>query len=552
MDDAKNAAQCVIKGKPIGEVIPKVTLDVDGMLIVMKTPFSLKDVCKNLSLRNWDTSRKAWTAPGTIIKEINVAFDNEYCEIIRTEAFIKCLERNNICYQMSTATESTTGFKISDEFGHEKELMPFQKAGVEFLEATDGCALISDQMGLGKTIQALAYLQLHPELRPVIIVCPASLRLNWKNEAYEWLTTPDIVEVITAKTKEIIGDIIIINYDILKKNQEKLDDLNAKVIIFDESHYIKNKSQRTKAAMEIASNTPHRILLSGTPMMNRPREFWNQLRVIDPVGYPEKAFFQWHKRYCDATQNKYGWDFNGASNIDELAENLKNIMIRRVKSDVLTELPEKRHTTFPLIINNRRDYDIAKMDFLQWVRDNRGIGAEKKASRAKHLAQIEALKQVAAQGKIKAISEWITDFIRTGEKLVIFGTHRTIISQIMDKFSKVAVKIDGSSTMEKRQDAIDTFQNNPDIKLFVGNIKAAGVGITLTAASTVAFLELPWTPADLEQAEDRCHRIGQKDAVNVYYFVGENTIDETIIKMLKDKKDIINGVMNDLPLNEFD
>ena len=551
MEDVKIAAQCVIKGEPIGKVTPKVTLDMDGMLIVMKTPFELKDVCSDLSQRVWDPDRKAWCAPGTIIKEVNTAFDNEDCNVVRTEAFINYLEGNSIRYQMSTATESTNDFEISDDFGHGKKLMPFQEAGVEFLETTNGCALIGDQMGLGKTVQALGYLQLHPELRPAIVVCPSSLRLNWKKEAYSWLTTDDIVEVVGTKTKEIVGDIIIINYDILKKNQEKLDDLNAKVIILDESHYIKNKSQRTTAGMEIASNAPHRILLTGTPLMNRPRELWNQLRVIDPVGYPEKGFFRWHKRFCNATQNEYGWDFNGASNIDELAESLKNVMIRRLKSDVLAELPEKQYTTLPVIINNRREYDNAEQNFIEWVGEHKGIGAQKKASRAEHLAKIEALKQVAAEGKIKAAFEWITTFLQTDEKLVVFATHKSVIAQLMKKFSKVAVKIDGSCSMEERQDAVDAFQNDPDIKLFVGNIKAAGVGITLTAASDVMFLEFPWTPADLEQACDRVHRITQKDCVNIYYFMAENTIDVKIIQMLEEKKKVIDGVMDEASINIF-
>ena len=434
-----------------------------------------------------------------------------------------------------------------DGFGNGKTLMMFQAEGLQFAEATGGNCLIADSMGLGKTIQALAYLALHPEMRPAVIVCPASLKLNWQREAEAWLETEDRIQIINGgKIKPLSGDIVIINYDILKKWLPALKEYEPQVMIADESHAVKNKkAARSKAAKELAEVVPHKILLTGTPVLNRPAELWHQLQIIDPGQYPDKRFFQWHKRYTDATKNRFGWDFSGASNLDELAASLKSIMIRRTKDQVLPELPEKRRQTILIPIDNRKEYDRADNEFLQWIAEQKGAEAAERVSNVEQLAKVEYLRQIAVRGKMKLASGWIANFLESGEKLVVFATHKETIDLLMREFSECAVKIDGSVSSEKRQAAVDSFQNDPATRLFIGNIQAAGIGITLTAAADVAFIELPWSPALVEQSEDRLHRISQKNAVNVYYILGANTIDQSIGAMLIDKKKVINGIMDE-------
>jgi len=453
--------------------------------------------------------------------------------------------------------KADTTFDI-EHFGNGKKMMPFQRAGVEFVEEADGKALIADQMGLGKTIQALAYLQLHEDLRPAIIVAPASLKNNWKQEAERWLETDDTIYICSGrKPEETIEEvekhsIVIINYDILPSWVDALTkNMRPQIIIYDESHNLKNSaSKRTQAAAVLSSRIPQRLLLTGTPVLNRPNELWTQLNIIDPERYDN--FFRFGSTYCNATYNGYGWDFSGASNIEQLAEELRGIMIRRTKDQVLEELPEKTRSLVPIEISNRREYNRVESEFLDWLEEQKGKEAADRASKVEQITKIEYLKQVAAKGKIHESINWIKDFLHSGEKLVVFATHREVIDKLFKAFGRVAVKIDGSVPVDRRQEIVEQFQTDPKIRLFIGNIQAAGVGLTLTAASNVAFLELGWTPALHDQAEDRCHRIGQKDAVNIYYLLAEETIDERIAELLEDKRKVVDAVMSDKNDISFD
>jgi len=270
---------------------------------------------------------------------------------------------------------------------------------------------------------------------------------------------------------------------------------------------------------------------------------YNVINIINPSLFPNR--FAYAKQYCDAKHNGYGWDFNGASNTAELHQKLtSSIMLRRKKIDVLKELPAKQYSLIPFTIDNMKDYKFAEDDFLTYVKETKGTQAALRASSAEVLASIEALKQLAVAGKMNGVINWVRDFLESGEKLVIMATHKIVIDTLMQEFKDIAVKVDGSTTQQARHSAVQLFQDNDKIRLFVGNIKAAGVGLTLTAASSVAILEFPWTPGDLHQAIDRVHRIGQVNAVNVYYLVARDTIDEKIAKMLDKKVKIIDTIMD--------
>ncbi len=504
-----------------------ISLDFYNGEIIIRSSYDYKyRIKEELSYRVWDPTLKVWKTTVNHLDEVIDKFP-EASLSENLKAFM--LHQKKIASQ-SRAMESTGELDLGD-FGKGKEILPFQKAGLEFIEMTDGRALLGDEMGTGKTIQSLGYIQIHPEQRPAIIVCPASVKFNWRNEINQWLTTTENVVVINKNEDITEASIVVINYDILKKWLPRLQAINPQIIIFDESHVLKNRNAaRTKAAVELSKNVNHVIALTGTPILNKPVELFSQVNIVNPRAYPEKSFFPFAQKYCNAHKTEYGWDFSGASNIQELAEEMKGLMIRRTKDQVLKELPPKRRTKVLLPISNRRDYNEALSEFREWRRD------EEKPYWRSALEWIETLKQKCTKGKLEAAKLWVKEFLETGNKLVLFCTHKMAIDFFITEFRDCAVKIDGSTPQAERERAVYHFQNDNNTLLFIGNIKAAGVGITLTAASNVAFLEMDWTPALHDQAEDRCNRIGQKNSVNCYYLLAENTLDEDFCRMLEQKR----------------
>ena len=426
------------------------------------------------------------------------------------------------------------------------KLFKFQKVGVKHIEANNGNALLADDMGIGKTLQTLAWLQLRKKLRPVLIVCPATLKLNWENEIYKW-TNEKSVQILSGKTPySINAKIVIINYDILFAWLSVLRAYGFKVMVMDEIHMTKSSTtKRTKAVKMLAKSIPHKIGLTGTPIENRPIEMFEMLSIIKPELFINK--FAYAKKFCAAYKDRFGWQMNGSSNEAELNYILsKTIMIRRKKSEVLKDLPEKIHSIAVLEIDNETEYKKAEKDIVKYLKETKGEEKAESARGAKTLVSIEVLKQLAVRGKIKQVIEWIATFLASGEKLVVFATHKETIQAILTVFTG-AVKIDGSTSIINRQKAVDSFQNDPKVNLIVGNIKAMGVGITLTAASNVAFVELGWTSTTHQQAEDRCLRIGQKFTVNVYYLLAKNTIEVKIMELLKQKANIIEKIVDGKP-----
>lgn len=495
---------------------------------------------KTLSKRSYEAETKTWYAAITFdnikkLREFGFTLSDELKEILKSEFKVK-----------PTNMVPITGLNGT--------LMPFQEEGVNFLLARKGRGMINDEMGLGKTVQALGYLHMCKD-RPAIIVVPASLKGNWKNEAEKWLPGVKVRVISGGKIYKLDDneDIIIINYDILKKWNKELLKINPKIMILDESHSIKNNSAiRTKVTLSMAKKIPSVIALSGTPAINRPAELYNAIKIIEPKMF--SSFSEFGLRYCNGHFNGYGWDYSGASNLEELYEKLQTIMIRRKKADVLTDLPDKIYSFVPMELTNEKEYFDAENDFLGYIEDKKGKQAAIKASYAETLVRIASLRQLAVKGALKSSIEWIDNFLDSSDqKIVIFAIHKDVIDMVMEHYGDIAVKIDGSVPVSKRQDIVERFQNDSSVRVFVGNIKAAGVGLTLTASSSVAFLELPWTPGELQQAEDRCHRIGQKDAVNIYYLLAEGTIEEELAQMIDNKKKVLAKVLDGIEdLNEDD
>lgn len=433
--------------------------------------------------------------------------------------------------------------------GIRKSLYPFQKKGVKFLLENGGRGIIADSMGLGKTLQALSY-SAYTNKKKVLVVCPASVKYSWKKEISESLhrknslvidANTDINEVFDSKYQYLI-----INYDILKRFINVLSSMRIECMIVDEAHYVKTQGAiRSKAVKILSRNIPSLILLSGTPFLSRPSELYNLLNILDPRTWNNWISFT--ARYCNGHRDRFGWNCDGASNIQELKERIKHLLIRRVKEEVLLDLPEKNHINIPVELDRESfsKYKMIEKAFVEYLRDvkKKSHLEIQKSLMAEQLVKLNELRMILSKGKIKSAIELIENIIDSGEKVVVFSTYVDTLKKIQEHFntdkSKPAVMICGEVKDEDRANAIKSFQEDDKVKIFLGGIKSAGVGITLTSGSNVLFVDYSWVPADHWQAEDRCHRIGQKaSSVNIYQIYCNDTIDELMFNLLKSKEKV--------------
>lgn len=536
--------------EPDKEVRPVLLAEKSGEEIRVSFPYSpdLISKIKTLSGRKWNPADKSWRMP----------FSHSTIKSLKEWGFVCTPKLLDWASSIQEVKRTVNRPSSIDWSVLNTNLFQYQREGVEWLEQKDGRGLIADDMGLGKTAQALSYLQLHPEIRPAVIVCPASLKLNWAREVKMWVTKNRSVHIIEGKSSknhsEFLpeSDIYIINYDILATKDAKnkticrsdIVKLKPEILITDEAHYWKSDSQRAKAVMNLAKQVPRVIPLTGTPVLNKPMEIFNILHTLEKDIFPSK--FKFGLRYCDGHHNGYGWDFNGASNISELHELINGtIMLRRAKDEVLKQLPHKQRIVVPFEISNRKIYQHAEADFIGWIKTVFGKNKAEKAKQAEALVKIEGLKQIAVKGKIADCIEWINNFLESGKKLVVFANHKEVIEGLMTEYKGKAVKVDGSVKGIDRQKAVDLFQTQDSIKLFIGNIQAAGVGITLTAASDVCFIELGWHAGIMDQAEDRIHRIGQtSDNVTAWYLLAADTIEEYIAGLIDSKRKTVTAILD--------
>jgi SWI/SNF-related matrix-associated actin-dependent regulator 1 of chromatin subfamily A len=423
--------------------------------------------------------------------------------------------------------------------------MEHQKEAIEKL-VKNKKFILADDMGLGKTTSTIIA-ALETGAKKVLIVCPASLKINWEREIANYSDRP--VYIAEGKKFSDEHDFVIVNYDILKnfhdaKETEKSEimKINFDLVIMDEAHMISNpQAQRTKIANDIASKSNRVWLLSGTPMTSRPMNYYNLLNLVDsPVAMNWMAYA---KRYCNGFQFSVGkrkvWNVTGASNLDELRERTQTHILRRLKEEVL-DLPEKIITPVYLRLKSK-DYEELVGEYFDWYDQN----PEESTSLTIQFSKLMKVRKVIAKEKIKNTIELAENIIEQGKKVIIFTNFTDTLNEIYNHFGKSAVYLDGSCSKFHRQNSVDEFQTNDKIKVFVGNLKAAGVGITLTSAEAVIMNDLSFVPAEHSQAEDRSHRIGQKNSTSVYYPLFENTIEGAIYDILTRKKKIISTVMGD-------
>lgn len=409
-------------------------------------------------------------------------------------------------------------------------LRSYQKAGAEFLASRRG-AILADEQGTGKTIQTIAAMNLL-NIRRALIVCPATLKLNWRDELATWLTTRASVGVAEGGSWPK-ADIVIVNYDILDRHQAHINN-TWPALIADEAHYIKNReSKRTKMVLTIPAE--RKWLLTGTPILNRPKEIWTLLRCIDPRQWPR--FRDFVLRYCGAHRDRYGrWNIDGASNTAELAERLKPYMIRRLKRDVLTELPEKIRQTI-LLPANREIRDALKVEH-----ENAAVLMQD-GVKAAAMGDLAKARRFLGLAKVGPAVAHIKDILEQEPKVVVFAHHKEVIARILELVGVKAVSITGDTPMKARHQAVQAFQNDPAVRVFVGNLQAAGVGLTLTAASVAVMVEQDWVPGVMAQAEDRIHRIGQDRGVVVQYICFDGSLDARMAKSVARKEKIISAVV---------
>ena len=417
------------------------------------------------------------------------------------------------------------------------ELKPFQRAGVQYL-LQQRRSFLADEQGLGKTVEALATIEAAGAY-PAVVVCPASLKLNWQREIGRWLPGRSVQLLDGNRGGMTNTELTIVNYDIVAGRLAGLSELRPLAVVLDESHYCKNpRAQRTQAAQQLCAVVPREglvLALTGTPVMNRPAELISQLRILGRLqDFGSGAQFGERFRGPDAHQRLH-WHLRA------------RCFARRLKSEVLPQLPAKTRAVVPVALDNEPEYRLAEQDVIAWLRsqplDLGELDARVAAAlRAERLVRLNALKLLAARGKLHAALHWIHDFMSSGEPLVVFARHREIQRAVLERFPH-ALHVLGQDTRRARDRAVHEFQQDGDAsRLIVCSIEVAGQGITLTRASHVAFLELDWTPAKHDQAEDRCHRIGQQDAVNATYLLAADTIDETIAALLERKRAVIGAV----------
>ena len=426
--------------------------------------------------------------------------------------------------------------------------MEHQKVAIEKLLANNKF-ILADDMGLGKTTAAVIA-SMESGAKKVLIVCPASLKINWDREIKNY--TDRKVLIVEGRKWGSTFDYYIINYDILKnyhttEKSEDSDDykllVNEKfdLAIVDEAHYVSNSTaNRTRLLNDVLETIPRVWLLTGTPMTSRPINYFNLLKIVDsPLTLNWQSYV---RRYCKGYQftvgNRKVWNTSGASNLDELRERTKSYVLRRMKTDIL-DLPEKIVTPVFVELSSKM-YDEELEEFTRISNDNKD-----KETLSVTLNRLMKIRQLIAYEKIPYTCEIIDKCLDQGKKVIVFTNFTMSLDMLHEKYKKNSVILNGSMSKEKKQESVDRFQNEDKIKIFISNIIAGGVGITLTAGEVVVMNDLSFVPAHHSQAEDRAYRYGQKNSVLVYYPVFENTVEKIIYNILQKKKNVIDQVMGD-------
>lgn len=533
----------------------------------------------------WRENKDALRAAGISCGRDQKTGDWIVCWWRVTEQIAKVVEQRQEALAASAATDAD--IDVPRPAG--LEYLPFQRAGIKFVLDAFGRGengvLVGDSPGLGKTIEAIGVINATKPKR-VLIICPCNLRINWSRELAKWLVGD--VSVAVAKTGcpfPRIADVIVVHYDVLHKFEKELRAIEWDLLIGDEIHFCKSATARRtrqvkgykpknsknpeKAAKEQSmalSPIPakRRIGMTGTPIVNRPVELWTILEWLNPARY--NNFFKFALRYCaaqkvDIGRGRTAWDFTGSSHLDELRTNLRStLLLRRLKADVLRELPPKRYQIIEvpneMSAGAEDEWDAAEdrvaeasaLVQLAAVSDDPKVYEEAvanlKTAQAAVFAELSEARHRLGLAKLPFVIEHLQNALEESDKIVVFAHHRDVVAALKNEFGAKAVVLQGGMGDEDKQASVDRFQTDPSIRLFIGQDDAAGVGYTLTASDHVVFAEGNWVPGNLSQAEDRCHRIGTKKSVLVQHLVFEKTLDARMIKTCVDKQQVIEQALD--------
>lgn len=450
---------------------------------------------------------------------------------------------------------------------------PYQQEGIRF-GLKNKRIIIGDEPGLGKTLQSIGIVDT-ANAYPCLVICPSSLKINWQREFEKFTNKSALVLDNNVRTTWSyllnmgMHHVAIVNYESLRKyfvwdirggKQFRLKDVvfcpqikTFKSIIIDESHRVKDPAaQQTIFTKGLSVGKEWVILLSGTPVVNRPEDLVAQLSIMNRLNeFGGRGKFM--SDYCTDPKSK---EAEPAVPLSVLSRQLYDTcMIRREKTKVLPQLPDKTRIDLYVDISNTAEYNLAAADLAAYLQEYTECTdwEIRRKMRMEALVKFMTLRSLATKGKIAQAVDFIRTFLDNGKKLIVFCSLHEIVDELKMFFPK-AVTVTGRDNAVCKQASVDAFQNNPDVQLIVCSIKAAGVGLTLTASSNVAFIELAWTYADCCQCEDRAHRIGQKDNVTCYYLLGRGTIDHTIYSLIHRKKSIANEIMNaddEIPTDEM-
>jgi len=515
----------------------------------------------------WDKKHRYWVTPfADVAAKVLKRLPPKAAKIIAT---VKERERRRVLCSHAVAPEGLDG----DQFApSDHSYYPFQIAGIEYM-LHQHSILLSDQMGLGKTIQVIGLCNLlwstGDALSSVLIVCPAKGKSHWYATWDEWSLTEQSIDFVEGRRNEAAfkADVVIINYDLLTSYKKQLYAQKWDLVVLDEAHYIKNPDTQRARALVGHGYGPRavegiqariKIATTGTPIVNRPIELFTALHYLDPIAWPRR--FDFGKRYCGGYQGEWGWDFQGSSNAEELQYRLRaTLMIRRLKQFVLPDLPPKVRQVIEIQDSGVEKY--MKVENQLWGRVLDRLGEiddsvlnEEQYRQAMRLLrggdkllfdQMSIARHETARVKIPFIIEHLHEAIESSGKVVCFCHHKVVVNALMAEFGEGAVKLDGSTSDRVGALARKRFQSEEGIKLFVGNIEAAGTVIDLTAASHVVFAELDWVPGNVTQAEDRCHRIGTVDSVLVQHLVLAGSIDAKMAETIVHKQGVIDNAIDD-------
>lgn len=431
-------------------------------------------------------------------------------------------------------------------------LFPYQKTGVKMIfENFGGRCLLADDMGLGKTYQGIAFLTYcMAELNNphVLIICPSYLRYHWQHEIQTWLKTDS--QLVKKGSEELTSNICIVSYDML--NALNIDTGVYNIVLCDESHYVKSrKTKRTKALTPLVKSAERVLLISGTPALNRPIELFSQLYMLRPSYI--KNYTSYAARYCNGKATPFGYDDRGSSNPHELNWILNNaFMVRRLKRDVLTDLPPKTRHTIWLEVNSTELGEV-RSGFKKWKSLNETIyrlpvGSEQQRKQLFERKQtISALFNATATAKCAALVSWVSNALDEGRSFIFFAYHQCVLNAVEECVQQKRIsymRIDGSTPAHTRQKNVEEFQNDPDMRIAILSIMAAGTGVTLTKVTECVMGELFWVPGVMIQAEDRIHRISQTGSCAIKYLLGTETLDTYIFPTLCKKLQTLDALVD--------